>query len=497
MEFRTDSLLNGRYRIERELGRGGIGVVYFGRDERVHNKPVVIKFLLDDNNDNSEVRNWLCQKFLQEAEALSRIDHPCVVKVSDCGMSEDDRPFFVMEYIDGRSLTSVIKPNGLDIGYAADILKQIGNGLHAAHQQKVIHRDLKPDNVLLQSLSTGEVQVKLIDFGIAKVKDSNVGPSTAVPIVAGTYFYAAPEQLLGKTVTETSDIYAFGVIAYELLIGIRPFNVGSSNSVEALQQILRMQQSEAIIPPKQMRPEIPQAAQMLILSALTFDPQRRPQDAGIFAKDLVKSLVGEIVGQAEQPPNQRMTEIVQPTLKVQSTVDHKNQPAQQRQPYYRSDSVYKTPPRIELSHSDETHKKQRMVVLFTLIMVFLLEAFPFLHIHYDKGWQGWGGPEMALIVFVTFMNLVLYFYMFLITIPRWYKINRVKELRERVDKIRKEILIVEKSILKEKHDYWYRKLDGLNSRLYEVKGNASQIHLLFDGIDREMWKRCYNGHAFN
>jgi len=155
--------LKGRYLIERELGRGGVGVVFLARDERLHGMPVVIKFLLEDAGRN----RWLIGKFSQEAEALTRINHPGVVRVIDRDLSDDGRPFLVMEFIKGRPLRDVMGRGPMNLAYAAHIARQAGSALHAAHQQGVFHRDLKPENIMLEQLSGGDEQVKLIDFGIA------------------------------------------------------------------------------------------------------------------------------------------------------------------------------------------------------------------------------------------------------------------------------------------------------------------------------------------
>src|SRR5215510_8317321 len=157
--------LKGRYLIECELGRGGVGVVFLARDERLHGMPVVIKFLLDAAGQNQ----WLTRKFSQEAEALTRINHPGVVRVIDRDLSDDGRPFFVMEFIKGRSLRGVMDRGPMNLAYVAHLARQAGSALHAAHQQGVFHRDLKPENIMLEQLSGGDEQVKLIDFGIAKV----------------------------------------------------------------------------------------------------------------------------------------------------------------------------------------------------------------------------------------------------------------------------------------------------------------------------------------
>ena len=281
--------LKGRYLIEREIGRGGIGVVYLARDERLHQMPVVIKFLLETAGQNE----WLSTKFLQEAEALTRINHPGVVKVIDRDTTDDGKPFFVMEFVSGQPLRAVLT-GGIDLAHAAAILRQAGHALGAAHLQGVIHRDLKPDNILLQHLSIGEEQVKLIDFGIAKVHDSQSGSATEVAVIAGSLQYIAPEQLNSQPVTAATDVYALGIVAYEMVTGQRPFITDAAGYLAAVQQLAQLQQSEKIIPPRELRPTLPEPAQALILQALSFDPANRPQDARTFADELAEALTGAI-----------------------------------------------------------------------------------------------------------------------------------------------------------------------------------------------------------
>jgi len=282
--------LKGRYMIERELGRGGIGVVFLARDERLHGMPVVIKFLLDAAGQNK----WLTGKFSQEAEALTRINHPGVVRVIDRDLSDDGRPFFVMEFIKGRPLRDVMNPEGMDLDYVARFVRQTGNALHAAHQQGVFHRDLKPENMMLEQLSGGEEQIKLIDFGIAKVTNPQAGNETEVAVVAGSRQYIAPEQLLSQTASPATDIYALAIIVYEMVTGRLPFNPQAPTHFLVMQELMRLQQSESFVRPQTLRPDLPAAAQMLLLNALSFDPRRRPQNARVFAEDLAQSLIGNI-----------------------------------------------------------------------------------------------------------------------------------------------------------------------------------------------------------
>jgi len=289
--------LKGRYLVECELGRGGVGVVFLARDERLHGMPVVIKFLLDSAGQNK----WLTGKFSQEAEALTRINHPGVVRVIDRDHSDDGRPFFVMEFIKGRPLRSVMNSGLMDLAYVAQITRQIGSALHAAHQQGVFHRDLKPENVMLEQLSSGEEQIKLIDFGIAKVINPQAGNETEVAVVAGSRQYIAPEQLLSQTASPATDIYALAIIVYEMVTGRLPFNPQAPTHFLVMQELMRLQQSESFARPQTLRPDLPAAAQTLLINALSFDPRRRPQNARIFAEDLAQALTGNIKVAGERP----------------------------------------------------------------------------------------------------------------------------------------------------------------------------------------------------
>src|SRR6266550_471520 len=207
------STLNNRYLVDRELKRGGFGIVYLARDKQLHSRPVVVKVLLDDAYQS----DYVVQKFRQEIEALSRMDHPGVVGIVDSGELSDGKPFIVMQYVDGVTLRSVMTPDGMDLERSADLIKQMGRALTAAHEKGIFHRDLKPDNVMLQDLGQGEEQVKIIDFGIAKIKNSVIAPSTAANVAAGTVAYMAPEQLSSRPVSAVTDVYALGQIAYEMV----------------------------------------------------------------------------------------------------------------------------------------------------------------------------------------------------------------------------------------------------------------------------------------
>ncbi|HXQ36560.1 MAG TPA: serine/threonine-protein kinase, partial [Anaerolineales bacterium] len=232
--------IDERYLVERELGAGGMSQVYVALDLKLKRQAVVIKILSETLVHDSYAR----QKFDQEVEALLRIDHPGVVRALDVGQLPDERPYIVMPYVDGETLRSKIPAEGMNLKRAAAILKQIGAALEHVHEKGIFHRDLKPENILIKRDTDSVV---LLDFGIAKVKDSIVAPSTAHGASVGTLLYMSPEQLRGEDVTAASDIYSMSVIAYELITGRRPFNPTSAS------QLLEMQRAGARVKPIHLR----------------------------------------------------------------------------------------------------------------------------------------------------------------------------------------------------------------------------------------------------
>ena len=275
--------LDSRYFIQKELGQGGVGMVYLALDRKLHDKPVVIKILLEKSLQNS----WVVQKFQQEKEALARVDHPGVVGILDTGELPDGKPYLVMQFIDGVTMRSQIKPEGIPLERVADLMKQIGRALSAAHAKGIFHRDLKPENIMLQTYGGGEEQVKIIDFGIAKLKDSIVAPSTATGAAAGTVSYMAPEQLSGRPVSAAMDIYAMGAVAYELVTGRKPFNP------ETGFELLEMQRAGVRVKPSDLRPSLSEEACQVILRALSFDPKQRFQSARELGDILARALTEE------------------------------------------------------------------------------------------------------------------------------------------------------------------------------------------------------------
>src|SRR5436190_16144193 len=238
LERKDDPLLGqtlaGKYLVEKLIKRGGMGAVYEGKHVLM-DKTVAIKVLhpalaLDDD---------VVRRFSREAKAASRISHPHAVSVTDFGESEDGVVFLVMEYLDGRTLKEIVKSQGpMQLERVAEIVRQVAGALDAAHEQGVVHRDLKSDNVML-SKATGGEWAKVLDFGIAKIQQSNAidDDITAANLVIGTPQYMSPEQCSHSSAIDArSDIYSFGVIVYEMLAGQPPF-VGESPTVIMMKQV--------------------------------------------------------------------------------------------------------------------------------------------------------------------------------------------------------------------------------------------------------------------
>jgi tRNA A-37 threonylcarbamoyl transferase component Bud32 len=276
-------ILNARYRIARFLARGGAGAVYVAYDEQLAGRAVVVKFL----QSSARQDQWLKSNFRKEMEALARIDHHGVVGILDAGETADGLPFLVIEYIDGATLRSEIQKGLMEGTRVAQLIRQIGRAVSAAHDKGVLHRDLKPENIMLEHAGTPSETVRLIDFGIASVDRPDQETLTHTTRFAGTTPYMAPEQLAGRP-RRSSDIYAMGVLAYEMLTGRRPFVAGSP--VELYEQQRAGVKSEL----RRMRPEIPAPAMRTILRQLSFKPEDRSGSALEAGEQIAAALEGKL-----------------------------------------------------------------------------------------------------------------------------------------------------------------------------------------------------------
>ena len=215
-------VLEGRYRILDQIGEGGMGTVYRAEHLKLGRK-VALKVLLAEHGDHTTLR----ARFEREAKALAALSHPNVITVTDFGVA-DDLPYLVMELLEGRTLKDHLLEGPLAVDAAFGITREILRGLAYAHGEGVAHRDLKPGNVFLQSLPDGLEHVKLLDFGLAKFVAQDSGgdgpPLTKLGSVLGTPAYMAPEQASGDTSDARSDVYAAGILIFEMLAGQRPFD---------------------------------------------------------------------------------------------------------------------------------------------------------------------------------------------------------------------------------------------------------------------------------
>lgn len=238
--------IDGRYQIVRLLGRGGLGLVYEAEHARLGRR-VAIKVLKDELAEHEALR----PRFEREARVLASLSHPNVVGISDYGVWEKC-PYLVMELLEGQTLRTRIKTVRVSEGHVAHLMTQLLQGLAYAHGCGIVHRDLKPGNVFLQSFPTQPDHLKILDFGFAKF----VGPDHPVVtqlsragVVLGTPAYMAPEQILGDPTDARADVYAVGVMLYEMLTGEQPFQGRVS-------EVLRQQLRDALPDPEQARPEL-------------------------------------------------------------------------------------------------------------------------------------------------------------------------------------------------------------------------------------------------
>lgn len=276
--FASGSLIAGRYRIQARVGRGGMGQVYLAIDEelgeRVALKTIAPALACDP---------LLVEHFKRELRLARQVSHPNVCKTLEFGRHELEtgasQCFFTMQFIDGVTLRRRLLEDGaFELQDALSLVRDLALGLHAIHEQNIVHRDVKPDNVMLTPTFRNASVVPLwLDFGVARV---DLRESVSRGVIAGTPDYAAPELLHGKVATHASDLYALGLVLYEVLVGHLPFSHARSFSEAARRRFL--------IPalPSAFRPGLPAAVDQLVFECLATSPQERPTSAGQVAERL-------------------------------------------------------------------------------------------------------------------------------------------------------------------------------------------------------------------
>jgi serine/threonine-protein kinase len=256
------TLLAGRYRLVRRLGAGATAVVELADDMQLE-RPVAVKLLADSVLDDDDFRT----RFVREARAAARLSHPNVVRVYDTGET-DGRPFIVMEYVPGETLAAVLERRGtLPPTDVVDLGAQACAGLSEAHDHGLVHRDVKPQNLILRDDGT----LKIADFGI--VRGDEATRLTQQGTVLGTAAYLSPEQAAGADVTAASDLYSLGAVLYELLTGRTPYQFAS------LADLADKQRGGAVTPVRDLEPGVPERLEAVVMRCLAHDPRFRYRSA--------------------------------------------------------------------------------------------------------------------------------------------------------------------------------------------------------------------------
>src|SRR5215831_11707885 len=267
-DTRLNRIFDTRYVIKRKLGSGGMADVYLAEDQELGRR-VALK-LLDDRHAADE---QFVERFRREAQNAAGLNHPNIVSIFDRGQAEDTY-YIAMEFLDGRTLKELVVSRGAaPINVAIEYARQILSALRFAHRHGIVHRDIKPHNVLVDS----EGRVKVTDFGIARAGTSQM---TETGSIVGTAQYLSPEQAQGRQVDQRSDLYSLGIVLYELLTGKTPFD--GETPVEIAMKHL----SNTPSPPSKLRPDVPPELDMVVMRALSKNPDDRYQSADEMEGDL-------------------------------------------------------------------------------------------------------------------------------------------------------------------------------------------------------------------
>ncbi|MCK4709897.1 MAG: serine/threonine protein kinase, partial [Gammaproteobacteria bacterium] len=263
----------GRYQVEKELGKGAMGIVYLGRDPKI-NRVVAIKTMALAQEFEADELEEVKERFFREAETAGRLSHPNIVTIFDAG-EEHDLAYIAMEFLKGADLAPHVKKDSLlDMKTVVSIVIRAAEGLAFAHAQNVVHRDIKPANLMYEAESDS---LKITDFGIARITDSS---KTKTGMVLGTPSYMSPEQLAGKKVDGRSDLFSLGVMLYQMLCGTLPFK---ADSMASLMFKITNDEAPDILTYRQ---DIPACLIPIINKALVKDTNERYQTGIDFANDL-------------------------------------------------------------------------------------------------------------------------------------------------------------------------------------------------------------------
>jgi serine/threonine protein kinase len=273
--------IDDKYRIESKLGEGGMGAVYLSTRLMIGDT-VAIKILHSAQVSDPQA----IERFRREAQAAARLKHQNAVTIYDFGVSNEGSVYLVMELAEGQSLRDIIKQQGpVTPSAAAEIMSQVCAALDAAHRQHIVHRDMKPDNIIVEVTNTG-LRVKVLDFGIAKMRDLTASNLTQTGAVMGTPYYMSPEHCMGEELDHRSDIYSLGIVLFEMLAGVVPFNSPISTAV-VVQHV-----NQAPPSLRALNASISPAVEAVVMHALEKRREARPQTAGQLAQELIASVQG-------------------------------------------------------------------------------------------------------------------------------------------------------------------------------------------------------------
>jgi serine/threonine protein kinase len=275
----TARTLDQKYYLESKLGVGGMGTVYRAGRLLIGDR-VAVKVLHPARMADPHA----VERFRREAQTASRLKHPNIVKVYDFGVSREGLNYQVMELAEGESLRSLIERHGrLSETAAVEIIRQVCAALDETHRQGIVHRDIKPENILVQTIPGG-LQVKVLDFGIAALRDVKASRLTRTGAVVGTPHYMSPEQCLGEELDGRSDIYSLGIVLFEMLIGVVPFDSPTTTAI-VIKHV-----NDPPPPPRTLNPKISPAVESVVLRALKKRRDARPKTAGKMARELIAAV---------------------------------------------------------------------------------------------------------------------------------------------------------------------------------------------------------------
>lgn len=305
------TILAGKYRIEARLGAGGMCEVYRARHVLI-GKQVAVKVLKRELAADPKI----AERFEQEARAASRVRHPNAIDVTDFGVAGDNMPFIVMELVEGMTLSELLRREGpMPVERAANILRQVCGALEVAHGVGVIHRDIKPDNILIAEYEGGD-WVEVVDFGVAKIQEdvNRRAALTGANFIIGTPRYMSPEQCEERPVDARSDIYSLGVVLYEMLSGEAPFEGNST-------RLLIAHSVEPPVPLRQKIPDLPAEVENVVMSALEKEPDRRPHSAAELAREFAIA-AGLVQGmEVEQGRSGALPRMMAPPISADAGLD--------------------------------------------------------------------------------------------------------------------------------------------------------------------------------